>query len=199
MNVIGLYDGHRFQKFIRGKNLEAFPRAAKKFPLLVSFNGAQFDMRFLRAAFPGFDPAAHVDLRFPLERLGYSGGLKAVERAFRIRRPKGVREIDGFEAIRLWRRYEAGDRRALDRLVEYTRHDVVNLVPLAKGMLRGMRRKIGVDGDESEGQRVAPQLGRLQPGEANSARFGPHGRSLSDRLAPGLNTSGEDETMSASP
>lgn len=146
VTVIGLYDGQRFQTFIQGRNLSAFPKAARKFPLLVSFNGAQFDLRFLRATFPDFSPAAHVDLRFPLERLGYSGGLKAVERAFRIMRPKGIREVDGFEAVRLWRRHQGGDRRALERLVEYTRHDVVNLVPLAEAMLRGMRRKIGVEG-----------------------------------------------------
>jgi hypothetical protein len=141
VTVVGLYAGHEFRSFVRGKNLRDFPGAVAHFPLIVSFNGAQFDVPFLRATFPSFRPRAHIDLRFPLRRLGYSGGLKEIERAVGLVRPRGIREVDGFEAVQLWRQHEQGDRQALERLLEYNRHDVMNLVPLATVMLNGMRER----------------------------------------------------------
>jgi len=35
--------------------------------------------------------------------------------------------MDGFDAVRLWRHYEKGDREALDLLLKYNREDIVNL------------------------------------------------------------------------
>ncbi len=132
VTVIGLYDHERFRVFIRGKNLREFPRVVARYPLVVSYNGAQFDLPFLRATFPSFRPRAHLDLRYPLARLGYTGGLKGVERKAGIRRPRSVRELDGFDAVILWHEYQRGRRSALDRLIAYTRQDVLNLAPLAK-------------------------------------------------------------------
>lgn len=146
VTVIGLYDGERFQAFVRGRNLEDFPVVAARYPLLVSYNGATFDVPFLQAAFPRFEPRAHLDLRYPLARLGYRGGLKEIEREVGIRRPGHLAELDGFDAVRLWHRHERGDRQALDTLIAYTREDVVNLAALADVVRREMPERIGFPG-----------------------------------------------------
>lgn len=143
ITVIGLYDGDTFQAFVRGKNLNDFPAAAARYPLLVSYNGATFDLPFIRACFRGFEPRAHVDLRYPLRRLGYKGGLKDIEIQMGIKRPGHLRDIDGFEAINLWNRYLRGDKKELEKLVDYCRHDVVNLAPLAQRIAQELPRKLG--------------------------------------------------------
>ena len=118
VTVVGLYDGAKFQVFVRGKNLDEFPRAAARYPLLVSYNGATFDVPFLQATFPRFQPRAHLDLRYPLSRLGYNGGLKQIERRVGIKRPRHLADLDGFDAVLLWRAHERGDLRALGTLIE---------------------------------------------------------------------------------
>lgn len=143
ITVIGLYDGDTFRAFVRGKDLDQFPAVAAGYALLVSYNGSTFDIPFLQATFPGFRPRAHLDLRYPLRRLGHKGGLKEVERGLGIHRPDHVREVDGFEAIRLWGEYLRGRRQALDLLVEYCRHDVVNLLTLARTVTTEMPRVVG--------------------------------------------------------
>ncbi len=144
ITVIGLCHGKGFQVFVRGRNLDDFPRVAAGYPLLVSYNGTSFDLPFLRRQFAGFEPEAHLDLRHPLRRLGYKGGLKQIEARVGIRRPAHLREVDGFEAVWLWHDYRAGNRKALDRLIEYCREDVVNLKPLAELVSEQMFARAGV-------------------------------------------------------
>ena len=148
ITVVGLYDGERFRAFVRGRDLEDFPRVASRYPLLVSYNGEGFDLRFLRVAFPRFRPQAHVDLRVPLKRMGFSGGLKGAERSVGIERPREVQDMDGLDAIYLWNEYKRGRSRALERLIAYTRQDVVNLVPLAEHVAREMPDRAGFPGIE---------------------------------------------------
>ncbi|MEK6661091.1 MAG: ribonuclease H-like domain-containing protein, partial [candidate division NC10 bacterium] len=66
------------------------------------------------------------DLMYDCWRHGLFGGLKRVEEQLGItRRSKG---IDGWDAMRLWSRYEdGGDREALEILLAYNRDDVLNL------------------------------------------------------------------------
>jgi uncharacterized protein YprB with RNaseH-like and TPR domain len=143
ITVIGLFDGDRFQAFVRGRNLDRFPGVAAQYDLLVTYNGATFDLPFLRSEFPRLHVRAHLDLRYPLRRLGYSGGLKEVEREVGIRRPAGLRDLDGFDAVRLWHEYKRGRPNALETLLEYTRLDVENLLPLANRVSCEMPRQIG--------------------------------------------------------
>jgi uncharacterized protein YprB with RNaseH-like and TPR domain/predicted nuclease with RNAse H fold len=128
VTVVGLYDGSRYRLFIEGQNLDELPSALKAYSMAVTFNGSQFDMRFLRCAFPGIDlPAIHVDLRWLCRRLGFGGGLKEVEAAFGLQRPREVQSLTGFDATVLWSRYLRGDGAALERLILYNTQDVVNL------------------------------------------------------------------------
>lgn len=142
VTVVGLYDGTHMRQFVQGHNLQQFPQALKDFDLLVTFNGTQFDLPVLRAYFPGLVlPPMHVDLRFMLARLGFKGGLKRIEPRFGIHRPDEVDGMDGYMAVLLWRRYQRGDRTALELLLTYNREDVINLeVLMERGFQMYMER-----------------------------------------------------------
>ena len=129
--------GGKLALFIKGINLDQFPAYIAQFPLLVTFNGSQFDVPFLRAHFPQARlDQAHIDLRFVLASLGYRGGLKAMEQSLGLRRDPAIQGVDGFEAVRLWHRWRRGDRAALRKLALYNLTDVVNLVELVETTVR---------------------------------------------------------------
>ena len=131
ITVIGLYDGNRVQTFINGKNLEAFETAIADYDLVITFNGACFDLPFIKRRFPGISlPQGHIDLRFVLKKLGLEGGLKKIEKDLGITRSDEIEGVDGFEAVRLWQQYRWGDEKALETLIEYNSADIVNLEPL---------------------------------------------------------------------
>jgi uncharacterized protein YprB with RNaseH-like and TPR domain len=133
VTLIGALGGGKLALFVNGVNFDQFPTYVAQFPLLVTFNGSQFDVPFLRAHFPGAClEQAHIDLRFVLGSLGYRGGLKAVEQTLGLSRDPTIRGVDGFEAVRLWHRYRRGDRAALLKLALYNLTDVVNLVELVE-------------------------------------------------------------------
>ena len=128
ITLVGVYDGETYNAFIAGDNLNALPEYLQRFRLISTFNGAGFDLRFLRVAFPQLTlPPIHIDLRPTTRKLGLTGGLKTIEAALGLQRDSAVRDLSGFDAVILWRRHLRGDRQALDRLVEYNRADVVHL------------------------------------------------------------------------
>ena len=97
--------------------------------LLVTFNGARFDVPFLETSFDVDLDYPHLDLMYACRSLGLTGGLKPIEREIGIDRDRP--DLSGRDAVRLWREYERGDRAALDTLVSYNREDTVNLATLA--------------------------------------------------------------------
>ncbi len=133
VTTIGALGDGKPALFVNGVNLDQFPAYVARFPLLVTFNGSQFDVPFLRAHFPDARlDQAHIDLRFVLGSLGYRGGLKAVERTLGLARDPAIQGVDGFEAVRLWHRHRRGDRAALMKLALYNLTDVVNMVELVE-------------------------------------------------------------------
>ena len=64
---------------------------------------------------------------YPLKNIGYSGGLKKIESSLGMKRSEETEGISGFEAVRLWNRYEKGDDEALEVLIKYNKEDVENL------------------------------------------------------------------------
>jgi uncharacterized protein len=132
ITVIGLFDGQSAKAFVQGKNLDEFAREVKKYKLLVTFNGKRFDLPFIQRFFGDF-PAGqgHLDLLYPLRRLGYRGGLKSIEVQLGIEREGALKQMDGYLAVLLWREHRRGNRSALDTLVRYNLEDVVNLQFLA--------------------------------------------------------------------
>ncbi|MCY2990779.1 MAG: ribonuclease H-like domain-containing protein [Planctomycetota bacterium] len=162
VTVIGALDAGGLKLFVQGLNLDQFPAYIEQFPLLVSFNGCQFDVPFLRVHFPHARlDQAHVDLRFVLASLGYRGGLKAVEQRLGLRRDPLIQGVDGFEAVRLWHRYRRGDRAALEKLILYNLTDVVNLVELSETAIRLKYRRVAFPGTVPDcAPRSTPALDR---------------------------------------
>jgi len=132
ITLIGLFDGLETRVFIQGINLEEFNDEIKKYQLIVTFNGKRFDIPFIRWVLGDLPTnQAHLDLMYPLRRLGYRGGLKSVEEQLGIGREGGLRQVDGFMAVLLWREYKRGNQAALNTLIRYNLEDVVNLQYLA--------------------------------------------------------------------
>jgi uncharacterized protein len=131
VTVVAVHGGGATRTFIAGESLEELPAYLRKFGVLVTFNGRQFDVPFLEVTFPQLvAPPLHIDLRFLLYRLGHAGGLKRIEQRLALGDRSGVEGVDGLEAVRLWQEYRRGNAAALDRLVRYNRADTVNLEPL---------------------------------------------------------------------
>jgi uncharacterized protein YprB with RNaseH-like and TPR domain len=141
ITVIGLYDGNDVHTFVQGINMKDFEEAIQRYKLIVTYNGAGFDLRFIEEAFSGINlNQIHIDLRFPLYRIGLKGGLKTIERNVGIRRTEETQDLDGFDAVRMWREYESGSQGSLDLLVAYNREDIVNLETLMRIAYATLRR-----------------------------------------------------------
>jgi uncharacterized protein YprB with RNaseH-like and TPR domain len=146
ITVVGVSDGHSTCVLARDAGLSARALAAllADARLLVTFNGTGFDLPRLRAAFPGLPwDLPHFDLAVEGRAVGLHGGLKAVERALGLTRPRDLQGVSGLEAARLWRDHLAGDGRALRRLVRYCRADVEGLVHLAPRIHRRLAAAAG--------------------------------------------------------
>jgi hypothetical protein len=114
---------------------EAFADAG----LLVTFNGARFDVPFLEASFDVSLDYPHLDLMYACRSAGLTGGLKSIEREIGIGRDRP--DLSGRDAVRLWHEYERGDDAALDTLVSYNREDTENLAALADHVTTRLDRR----------------------------------------------------------
>lgn len=152
ITLIGTYNGSESKMFVAGLNLEDAAAEISTYPLLVTFNGACFDLPLIRRHFPGLmSNHIHIDLRYSLYWLGHRGGLKVIERQFGIERSPETRFLDGWDAVRLWNQYLGGSREALKLLKKYNEEDIRNLKPLLEAVCRMGSQKIG---------RILPSLPR---------------------------------------
>src|SRR5258708_39941154 len=108
---------------------------------MVTFFGQGCVMRFLRRDFRMDFPQLHVDVCFLLKRLGYSGGLKKVEKILGIHRGDDTDGLDGMDAVRLWREYVNGNERSLQTLLAYNAEDVLNMETLLHFGIEEMRKR----------------------------------------------------------
>lgn len=132
VTVIGVYNGTESKFYINGINIEDFEQEIEKYDMFVTFNGRCFDIPFLKTIFPRVDfNKFHLDLRFALKELGYTGGLKSIEKQLGIDRGDELEGVDGWEAVHLWHRYKHGNKAALALLLKYNRADIENLKFLA--------------------------------------------------------------------
>lgn len=129
ITTISLYDGKKIYYYIHDKNMEQFLDDIKKYKVLVTYNGKCFDVPFIEREFGISLPHAHLDLRYILRSLGFTGGLKSCEHQLGISRGE-LEGIDGYFAVFLWRDYLAGNRKALETLLAYNIEDTVNLEKL---------------------------------------------------------------------
>ncbi|HSB71094.1 MAG TPA: ribonuclease H-like domain-containing protein [Candidatus Methylomirabilis sp.] len=135
VTVVGIYREDRgLLQLIGGEITDvAVSQALDGVETLCTFNGDRFDL-------PLLERQTRLDLRLQFRsldllrecrRVGLKGGLKRMEERFGIART--TRGMNGWDALRLWARYEGdGDREALERLLEYNREDVMNLVQLER-------------------------------------------------------------------
>ena len=109
---------------------------------MVTFNGRCFDIPFIREHFPELQMEQfHIDLRFVLASLGYRGGLKRIESELGLKRDNSIMDVDGFEAVRLWHKYQRGNEEALTKLTSYLSADICNLLPLMEFAYDEMKNK----------------------------------------------------------
>ncbi|MEW6742382.1 MAG: ribonuclease H-like domain-containing protein [Planctomycetota bacterium] len=127
VTTIAIYDGQAIHTYIQGENLERFPKDIRHYDVLVTYNGKCFDVPFLEAFFRMKLPQVHLDLRYILKRLGFTGGLKGCERKLGLHRG-ALEGVDGFMAVLLWGEYKnEASARALDTLLCYNVQDVLSL------------------------------------------------------------------------
>lgn len=124
---IALYDGRTVRTYVHGRNLAEFEDDITAYKLLVTYNGKGFDVPFIEREFRTRIRAAHIDLRWTLKSLGYTGGLKGCEKAFGICREE-LEGVDGYFAVLLWKRFrETRDERYLETMLAYNVADVTGL------------------------------------------------------------------------
>lgn len=130
ITTIALYDGRTVRHYINGRNLEAFVRDIARYTTIVSYNGKAFDVPFIEKYFRTKLCHAHIDLRFVLKSLGYTGGLKGCEAKLGIERGE-LQGLDGYFAVLLWHDYyHNNNSKALETLLAYNIEDTVNLETL---------------------------------------------------------------------
>ena len=146
ITVFGLYDGINTKIMIKGVNLDysLLKKELQKYKLIVTFNGASFDLPFIEKRYPGLLPKIpNFDVRSLTSKLGLTGGLKNIEKELQIKRSKIVEKFYGGDALTLWRMYKAtGDEYYLNLLVEYNEYDIINLKIVAEHCVKKMKEKI---------------------------------------------------------
>lgn len=143
VTTVSIHRGDETKTLIRGQDLtrEKLKEEFFQSSVIVSFNGKRFDQPFLEKSFDMQIENPHLDLMYTCKRLGYSGGLKKIEKKMGIERE--LEDLDGREAIRLWKKYEnEGDEEALRKLVEYNQYDTVNLRDLLERTHNQLRKEI---------------------------------------------------------
>jgi uncharacterized protein len=170
ITVIGLADANAARVFVAGRPMpgdepiEKFRDAIKSYDLVVTFNGANFDIPFIEKHFRDTHfrfEQPHLDLLWPARSLGLNGGLKDMEKQIGIQRPVDIKEMRGMEAIQLWGAWKtANDQAAYQRLTTYCKADCVNLKDFAQHVYAKKWEKVylpfakDIDFDAIKGQQL---------------------------------------------
>ncbi len=128
ITTIALYDGENIKHYVNGINLDDFKKDIFDYKVIVTYNGKSFDVPFIESFFNIEIPHCHLDLRYILKDLGYSGGLKSCEKQLGVNRDDDLDGMDGFMAVLIWNHYSRrNDKKALETLLAYNVEDVLNL------------------------------------------------------------------------
>jgi len=148
VTVVGIYDGFDYKCFVRHENLTAedIMEEISRYKYLITFYGAGFDIPYLLRAMPGlkFD-IPHFDICFGTRRLGFRGGLKRLESELGIARDETVKDMDGYDAVKLWEYAQKGSSDSLELLKLYNKEDTVNLSAIAEIVYRRLRLQTGIE------------------------------------------------------
>ena len=135
VTVVGIYREDRgFLQLVGGQISDlALAEALEGVDTICTYNGDRFDLPILERQLR-LDLRSQyrsIDLLRECRKAGLKGGLKRMEERFGIART--TRGMDGWDALRLWARYDhEGDQEALRLLLGYNREDVMNLVALER-------------------------------------------------------------------
>lgn len=152
ITLIGVLDSDGYTAYVYDENLADFREALERYELIVTFNGATFDLPFIEHHFGRiFGGVAHLDLRFPLRRVGFSGGLKAIEAQAKVGRPSDLSALNGYDAVRLWGMWRRGSDEARQTLVRYNAEDVASLPALAEIVYNRLAARLPISAE-----RLAP-------------------------------------------
>ncbi len=124
-----------YHAFVRGEDLtkENLLKVFKGIKLLITYNGNSLDIPSIKKEFPGVLPDVPVFDVFTLMQInGIQTSLKVLENTFGISR-LGKEKV---MAAKLWKRYVKGDKKALEKLIEYNRQDTINLYPLCEEIVK---------------------------------------------------------------
>ena len=146
ITVFGLYDGINTKIMIKGINLDldSLKNELQKYKLIVTFNGASFDLPFISKTYPNLLPKIpNFDVKSIADRLGLKNGLKNIEKTLKIKRNPIIEKFCGGDALTLWRMYRAtGDDYYLNLLIEYNEYDIINLKIVAQKCVKMMKEKM---------------------------------------------------------
>ena len=129
ITTIGMFNNKESKVFVKDIDMHKFPDEIKKYSMIITFNGASFDLPFIKSKFPDLSfNQFHADLRYVLKNLGYAGGLKKIEKILGINRESDLSHLTGRDAVKLWYKYKRhNDKAALDKLIRYNIEDIENL------------------------------------------------------------------------
>ena len=150
VTTVCLHSGRETQNYVAGKNLNQLAKDLQDYKYLVTFNGACFDLPFLTQRLKIRFNQIHLDLMYPLAKLGYRGGLKKIEENLGINRDTDG--VTGLDAVRLWKTHKTGQptkinkqkitqKQALPLLIKYNQDDTVNLEKLADLTIKKLLEK----------------------------------------------------------
>ena len=141
ITTIALYDGKEIKHYINGKNLDEFRHDIMEYKVIVTYNGKTFDVPFIEKYLGISIEHAHLDLRYILKGLGYSGGLKSCEQQLGIGRTGCLEDVDGYFTVLLWYDYKKKRKeKSLETLLAYNIQDVLSLEHL---MITAYNQRIG--------------------------------------------------------
>lgn len=130
ITTIAMYDGKEVFYYVKNRNLEDFVHDIGRYKVVVTYNGKCFDIPVIENQFRIKMKHAHIDLRYILKSLGYTGGLKGCEKKMGIQR-KELDGVDGYFAVLLWRDFLRNrNPMALQTLLSYNVLDAANLETL---------------------------------------------------------------------
>lgn len=130
ITLITTHDGYETNTYIRGQNLFLFLSEIPKIKILITYNGAKFDLPFIRREFGISLSVPHIDLMEIMHSCGMYGGQKICEKILGIYRNKD-QSITGKDAVLLWEKYKRGSENSLKQLLDYNIRDTTAMKELA--------------------------------------------------------------------
>ncbi|MCB1156743.1 MAG: ribonuclease H-like domain-containing protein [Leptospiraceae bacterium] len=138
ITTIACFHKGKIYNFVSGENMEEFLQLLEDVKLLVSFNGASFDIPIVLQYYHiPYLVCPHIDLRWVCHYAGIRGGLKLIEKIFGIKRPANLEGVDGLDAIILWHNWiTRKDRSSREKLIRYCSCDAISLKILCTEILK---------------------------------------------------------------